>query len=725
MNITLSTRALARIAAKSTVRSRIAIVIEVPDGGTRSGTSADGTTWSHELKGAGYGFLANTIGADGEEIDAYIGPDESASDVYVVSQLTAAGGFDEYKLMVGFKALGPAVACYCENMPPGLFGNVHTMPADLLESAMRSPKQVNASVEGHITRAAPRNPVRAPSVRLAAANDAAESPAARWIQVAYEGHFKGHWMGEFEFTANTFKQLVANFRASPAYRAGAPDAPAEYILAGHYDCVPFDFHHASEMPPNQGSIAVNGTPAQAWGLECEMRNGPDGKAQLWVYTRYLEPAATYVREGKYKWTSVSVLFDACDPVSGAKVGAILTSVAITNQPFLQGLPALAASRQPLGFRLLDRCDDAELLEGALGSMRWLFGLPPTAGAVDMQGEIIKLKSYLSPSGSVPSGIDIASIVCTLRSILGLRTLATVDEVFAELDSFFQRLNGAPESAPLNAPQLVQETTIMTTAAAPAPAPAPSTHSDGLRNELVSVYAPVLKIEASAMTDHKVLLAAQAGAGAMEELASMLEALGAKDVRAALAKIAEAKSISDRFSTLMPQLEAAKQESDMLKSQIDQMDQSAADAEINMAMDSLGCSRDGRESSPLRKTLLAARKADKEGFRSDYKITTGQAAAAPPAPTHLSQSIATVPTGTANGVDDIFGSNRRALARAEAVSRETPLGAEKVDLSSYEGVNELEKAINHARLQPGGDRLDYDALHSNAMRTLTAIRSRAA
>jgi hypothetical protein len=60
----------------------------------------------------------------------------------------------------------------------------------------------------------------------------------------------------------------------------------------------------------------------------------------------LEPAASYIKEERLKWVSAAVWFDGVDPVSGESIGPVLTSVAFTNQPFLRGLPALAASARP-------------------------------------------------------------------------------------------------------------------------------------------------------------------------------------------------------------------------------------------------------------------------------------------------------------------------------------------------------------------------------------------
>lgn len=170
---------------------------------------------------------------------------------------------------------------------------------------------------------------RSPAIALRAT----PTDAPKWIQVAYEGAWSGHHMGPFQFTRQMFDTIVRNFRNHPQY-------------TGRSDVVAFDFNHASEMHPTEGSIPSEGTPAQAWAQDLEVRTGPDGKAQLWALTRLLEPAKTYIRNGQMKWVSVAVWFDAVDPVTGKPIGPTLTSIAFTNNPFLQGLPAIAASSRP-------------------------------------------------------------------------------------------------------------------------------------------------------------------------------------------------------------------------------------------------------------------------------------------------------------------------------------------------------------------------------------------
>lgn len=61
-----------------------------------------------------YGYIRRTMGADDEQIDCYVGPDEKATTVYVIEQLKAPDfkKFDELKVMLGFESEKQAKNAY-------------------------------------------------------------------------------------------------------------------------------------------------------------------------------------------------------------------------------------------------------------------------------------------------------------------------------------------------------------------------------------------------------------------------------------------------------------------------------------------------------------------------------------------------------------------------------------------------------------------------------------
>ncbi|KAA6459649.1 DUF1073 domain-containing protein [Acidobacteria bacterium AB60] len=83
------------------------IAIESPKGMTRNGKG-----WSVVMP-ADYGYIKGVTGADGDELDCYVGPNRESYMVYVVDQLTLDGSaFDEHKVMLGYKDATDARMAY-------------------------------------------------------------------------------------------------------------------------------------------------------------------------------------------------------------------------------------------------------------------------------------------------------------------------------------------------------------------------------------------------------------------------------------------------------------------------------------------------------------------------------------------------------------------------------------------------------------------------------------
>lgn len=97
-------------------RGGIPIAIETPAGATRSGTAPDGTPWTSTM-GADYGRIKRTTGADGDQVDVFLGPqahEATKHPVWVIDQLTTGDTvkFDEHKAMVGFPTKEAAEFAY-------------------------------------------------------------------------------------------------------------------------------------------------------------------------------------------------------------------------------------------------------------------------------------------------------------------------------------------------------------------------------------------------------------------------------------------------------------------------------------------------------------------------------------------------------------------------------------------------------------------------------------
>ncbi len=87
------------------------ISIETEAGQDRNGVAPDGTPWSVTLP-APYGYIKRTTGADGDQVDVYVGPNPQGR-VFVVDQIDPeTKRFDEHKVMLGFDSQEQAQAYY-------------------------------------------------------------------------------------------------------------------------------------------------------------------------------------------------------------------------------------------------------------------------------------------------------------------------------------------------------------------------------------------------------------------------------------------------------------------------------------------------------------------------------------------------------------------------------------------------------------------------------------
>lgn len=177
------------------------------------------------------------------------------------------------------------------------------------------------------------------------ANDV-EIPQVKWINVANEGEYLGHHQGGFELTPEVMAQLVSNLRASPKYKPGPVTLPdGSVVTAGSEDVVQYDYEHASEMAPWEGSIPLSGAPAMGWVWDLEVRQDGAGRKQLWALSWLGDQIRGQILRREYKWVSIAWNPSGVHWVTGEPIGALLTSIAFTNHPFLQDLADLAARAQ--------------------------------------------------------------------------------------------------------------------------------------------------------------------------------------------------------------------------------------------------------------------------------------------------------------------------------------------------------------------------------------------
>lgn len=502
----------------------------------------------------------------------------------------------------------------------------------------------------------------------------------KWVQVTREGNFPGYLGGmkPFAFTRVHLDEMVANLKANPAYVAGATGA------AGTAPVIPWDFNHASEADPTSGDLPVNGAPSQGWTMDMEVRTGTDGTAELWALTKFNDIARAYVRAGQYLWASVAVAFNAVDQESGQNIGTIVTSIALTNTPFIEGMSKLVASRQGVDAVEARRMffEAARDASEAISMMREMFALPETSGAADVMAQVAIVQQWLE-SGTAPIGTNPEELVGNLRIILNLPTLTSQAEVLQAASTSIQALL-AEQAASAGVPATPETPGgDGMVPAPPADMMAARQHKDKIdMDELITILAAAMGVRANQASiveeakqlaglrdslvlafgcrdGNKVILeAAKDGVDAKSKLLSIFEALEVADPEAALGKIQSTLDAASKLTEAMPELKELREE----KVERDDAD-AEADVDTAIAASKLPAS--------MRNTLLLHRKSNPEQFATDYPKP---AAATPGTP------------GAGAGA----GAHQRLLTRVATgpAADATPAGtgAEIITLSNYPGRN---------------------------------------
>lgn len=258
----------------------------------------------------------------------------------------------------------------------------------------------------------------APSVMLAAAGD--DGPV--WIQLAKTGTFRGHRQGSFSMTAGTFREIIKNFKATANGR------------------IPVDYEHASEQDPTSGSIPFAGAPAQGWIVDMAIR-GDD----LWGRVEWNAQAKQQIRAKEYMFFSPAIRFAAKDRVSGDTIGAVMTSGALTNKPFLDGMMPLAA-RDDGGEFEAEFDEDGELTQLTAMAFSADEFLPKLRACLKIQGlatpeecaiQVHRLRSLLARAGgdhaAIVDGVELTDYLAPMRDLVGAHLGMTWGDVFDTVD----------------------------------------------------------------------------------------------------------------------------------------------------------------------------------------------------------------------------------------------------------------------------------------------------
>jgi len=129
--------------------------------------------------------------------------------------------------------------------------------------------------------------------------------------------FKGRQ--KFKVTIVDLAQIISNFR-----KRGTGD-------------LVIDYDHSTEFAAGGGEAA----PAAGWLKKID--DAPDENGVLWGDAEFTEKAAKMLAAREYKYVSPVIVWGARSKETGEPQGTTMTSIALTNSPLMERLPAIAFS----------------------------------------------------------------------------------------------------------------------------------------------------------------------------------------------------------------------------------------------------------------------------------------------------------------------------------------------------------------------------------------------
>jgi hypothetical protein len=151
------------------------IAIENPKDSVRSGQDSDGKKWESKMAHH-YGDIKGIKGADGDDLDVFIGDKPESDKAYIVDQVDPkTGEFDEHKVMLGFDDKAQAESGYLANYEDGWkgVGAVTEMPISDFKEWIKSgntTKPVSELMGGKADKAIESEPAELPPVKLSLSN---------------------------------------------------------------------------------------------------------------------------------------------------------------------------------------------------------------------------------------------------------------------------------------------------------------------------------------------------------------------------------------------------------------------------------------------------------------------------------------------------------------------------------------------------------------------------
>jgi len=118
----------------------LSVIIENPVDSIRKGVNSKGKSWATRLSHP-YGYLEKGVGADGEQLDCFLGNHPEAKDVYIVHQNSLDGKYDEDKCLLAFPSAEEAKKAYLSNYDTSdYFRSMTTIPMNSFKKMLTTEK---------------------------------------------------------------------------------------------------------------------------------------------------------------------------------------------------------------------------------------------------------------------------------------------------------------------------------------------------------------------------------------------------------------------------------------------------------------------------------------------------------------------------------------------------------------------------------------------------------
>lgn len=262
------------------------LVIENPRGTVRVGTGLNGIEWASTMPDH-YGFIKGYMGADGDDVDCFIGQDLRAPNVYVIVQKDPeTQEFDEYKCMIGYPDDMCAEATYhmaYSDDWKGYAGMLPPMTWDEFHEWLDSGAAEHAPMMTGMDEFKEAEHPRASNGQFGQGSGGAAAPAPK--------------------TKAPPKQMVAKTAKTVAAAAAAKPAPVPKKARGEASAhlVPANADR-NTWPEHIRSLVL----PPAWK---NIRISPDPKADLLAIGRDEKDRAQYIYSAKYRASQDAAKFE--------------------------------------------------------------------------------------------------------------------------------------------------------------------------------------------------------------------------------------------------------------------------------------------------------------------------------------------------------------------------------------------------------------------------------